>query len=69
MANSVEYINDNLSVDVELLRVQRNTLIDLLDCLDNTKPTLFGLDKEQVHDALNGITNFLDAVLDDIELR
>jgi hypothetical protein len=73
MANSVEYINDNLSVDVELLREQRNTLLDILECIDGSKPDLledfFGLDKQQAFDALNGVTNFLDAVLDDIEFR
>ena len=72
MKDTVVHINDNLSVDIELLRTQRNSLLEILECVDGSKPDLledfFGLDKQQAFDALNGVTNFLDAVLDDVEL-
>ena len=72
MTDTVANINDNLSIDIELLRTQRNILLEILECVDGSKPDLledfFGLDKQKTFDALNGVTNFLDAVLDDVEL-
>ena len=71
MKDTVAHINDNLSIDTELLRTQRNILLDILECVDAATAfddDFFGLDKQQAFDGLNGVINFLDAVLDDVEL-
>ncbi len=64
-------ISEFISVDVELLRSQRNTLLDTIDAIEGSKPDLvddfFGLDRDEVVDKLVGVVNLLDGLLDEAE--
>ena len=71
MSNSIVSISEFISVDVELLRNQRDTLVDTLDAIEGSKPDMvddfFGLERDTVVDKLIGIVNLLDGLLDEAE--
>jgi len=71
MSNLVVNISEFISVDVSLLRAQRDTLVDTLDAIEGSKPDMvddfFGLERDTVVDKLIGIVNLLDGLLDEAE--
>ena len=71
MSNSIVSISEFISVDAELLRDQRDTLVDTLDAIEGSKPDMvddfFGLERDTVVDKLIGIVNLLDGLLDEAE--
>ena len=71
MSNLIVNISEFISVDVELLRDQRDTLVDTLDAIEGSKPDMvddfFGLERDTVVDKLIGIVNLLDGLLDEAE--
>tara|TARA_B100000927_G_C16334000_1_gene416487 strand:- start:22 stop:252 length:231 start_codon:yes stop_codon:yes gene_type:complete len=64
-------ISDSICVDVDLLRHQRNTLLETIDAIEGSKPdlvdNLFGLNRDEVVEKLVGVVNLLDSVLDEAE--
>jgi len=71
MSQPAVTITESISVDVELLRLQRNTLLDTIDAIEGSKPDMvddfFGLDRDDVVDKLSGVINLLDGLLDEAE--
>ena len=65
---SIINISDFIAVDVELLRSQRDTLLETIDAIEGSKPdmvdNLFGLDRDDVIEKLVGVINLLDGLLD-----
>jgi hypothetical protein len=71
MSSKVVNITDNITVDVDLLRGQRDALLDILEVLLNS-PThdvedFFGLDQCDAADKVEGVVNLLDGLLDSAE--
>ena len=68
---SIVNISEFISVDVGLLRSQRDTLLDTVDAIEGSKPDLvddfFGLDRDEVVEKLVGVINLLDGLLDEAE--
>jgi|TARA_R110002124_G_scaffold89937_1_gene229721 hypothetical protein len=68
---SIINISDFIAVDVELLRSQRDTLLETIDAIEGSKPdmvdNLFGLDRDDVIEKLVGVINLLDGLLDEAE--
>lgn len=64
-------ISEFISVDVELLRSQRDTLLDIVGAIEGSKPDLadefFALDRNDVVEKLVGVVNLLDGLLDEAE--
>lgn len=71
MSNKVVNITDEITVDVELLRGQRNALLDILEVLVNSPAhdveDFFGLDHADAAEKVEGVVNLIDGLLDAAE--
>ena len=71
MAETVTNITEATSVDVDLLREQRNTLLEILEVLCNSRrddvEDFFAFDREDAAEKVEGVINLLDNLLDDAE--
>jgi hypothetical protein len=71
MSSKVVNITDNITVDVDLLRGQRDALLDILEVLLNSQThdveDFFGLDQCVAADKVEGVVNLLDGLLDSAE--
>ena len=64
-------ITDVISVDVEILRDQRNTLLDVVEVLTNSRrddvEDFFAFDRDEASEKIEGVINLLEALLDEAE--
>ena len=64
-------ITDVISVDVEMLREQRNTLLDVVEVLTNSRrddvEDFFAFDRDEASEKIEGVINLLEALLDEAE--
>ena len=71
MSSKVVNITDDITVDVDLLRGQRDALLDILEVLLNSPvhdvEDLFGLDQSDAAEKVEGVVNLLDGLLDSAE--
>lgn len=71
MTESVTNITDATSVDVDLLREQRNTLLEVMEVLANSSrydiEDFFAFDREDACEKIEGVVNLLDNLLDEAE--
>jgi hypothetical protein len=71
MSSKVVNITDDITVDVELLRGQRNTLLDILEVLVNSPvhdvEDFFGLDHADAAEKVEGVISLLEGLLDTAE--
>ena len=70
-SEQVVNITDIISVDVEMLREQRNTLLDVVEVLTNSRRNdvedFFAFDRDEASERIEGVVNLLDALLDEAE--
>ena len=70
-SEQVVNITDIISVDVEMLREQRNTLLDVVEVLANSRRNdvedFFAFDRDEASERIEGVVNLLDALLDEAE--
>jgi len=70
-SEQVVNITDIISVDVEMLREQRNTLLDVVEVLTNSRRNdvedFFAFDRDEASERIEGVINLLDALLDEAE--
>ena len=64
-------ITDIVSVDVEILREQRNALLEVVEVLTNSRrddvEDFFAFDRDETSEKINGVINLLEALLDEAE--
>ena len=64
-------ITETAAVDVELLREQRNALVELAEVLVNSNrfdvEDFFAFDRDDTCEKIEGVINLLDTLLDDVE--
>ena len=64
-------ITDVISVDVKILRDQRNTLLDVVEVLTNSRrddvEDFFAFDRDEASEKIEGVINLLEALLDEAE--
>jgi len=64
-------ITETAAVDVELLREQRNALLELAEVLANSNrfdvEDFFAFDRDDTCEKIEGVINLLDTLLDDVE--
>lgn len=60
-------------VDIDLLRTQRDSLLEVIEVLSHSKPDfiedIFAFDKVATIENLDGLVHLCDAILDEAELR
>ena len=60
-------------VDIDLLRTQRDALLEVIEVLANSKPDfiedIFAFDKFATLENLEGLVHLCDAILDEAELN
>jgi len=65
-------IGDTINVDIDLLRVQRDSLLEVIEVLSHTKPDfiedIFAFDKDVTLENLDGLVHLCDGILDEAEL-
>lgn len=70
-SEQVVNITDIISVDVEMLREQRNTLLEVVEVLANSSrydiEEFFAFDREEASDKIDGVINLLEVLLDEAE--
>lgn len=70
-SEQVVNITDVISVDVEVLREQRNTLLDVVEVLVNSRrddvEDFFAFDRDEASEKIEGVINLLEALLDEAE--
>ena len=70
-SEQVVNITDVISVDVEMLREQRNTLLDVVEVLTNSRrddvEDFFAFDRDEASEKIEGVINLLEALLDEAE--
>jgi hypothetical protein len=64
-------ITETAVVDIELLKEQRNALLELAEVLANSSrfdvEEFFAFDRDDACEKIEGVINLLDALLDDAE--
>ena len=70
-SEQVVNITDVISVDVEVLREQRNTLLDVVEVLVNSRrddvEDFFAFDRDEASEKIEGVINLLETLLDEAE--
>ncbi len=71
MSEKIINITESAAVDVDLLKEQRNALLDLVEVLANSTrfdvEEFFAFDRDDACEKIEGVINLLDALLDDAE--
>tara|TARA_B100000963_G_C22571534_1_gene646327 strand:- start:80 stop:334 length:255 start_codon:yes stop_codon:yes gene_type:complete len=71
MGEKIVNITETAAVDVELLKEQRNALLELAEVLANSTrfdvEEFFAFDRDDACEKIEGVVNLLDALLDDAE--
>jgi hypothetical protein len=71
MSENIINITESAAVDVELLKEQRNALLELVEVLVNSSrfdvEEFFAFDRDDACEKIEGVVNLLDALLDDAE--
>ncbi len=71
MSEKIINITETAAVDVELLKEQRNALLELAEVLANSTrfdvEEFFAFDRDDACEKIEGVINLLDALLDDAE--
>ena len=71
MSEKIINITETAAVDVELLKEQRNALLELAEVLANSSrfdvEEFFAFDRDDACEKIEGVINLLDALLDDAE--
>lgn len=71
MTEKIINITEYAAVDVELLKEQRNALLELTEVLANSTrfdvEEFFAFDRDDACEKIEGVINLLDALLDDAE--
>ena len=71
MSEKIINITETAAVDVELLKEQRNALLELAEVLANSNrfdiEEFFAFDREDACEKIEGVVSLLDALLDDVE--
>ena len=71
MSENIINITETAAVDVELLKEQRNALLELAEVLANSNrfdiEEFFAFDREDACEKIEGVVSLLDALLDDVE--
>tara|TARA_R110002020_G_scaffold39352_1_gene117169 strand:- start:13 stop:267 length:255 start_codon:yes stop_codon:yes gene_type:complete len=69
MSEKIINITETAAVDVELLKEQRNALLELAEVLANSTrfdvEEFFAFDRDDACEKIEGVINLLDALLDD----
>ena len=64
-------ITEIISVDVEMLRDQRNTLLEIVEVLANSRrddvEDFFAFDRDEASEKIEGVINLLETLLDEAE--
>ena len=64
-------ITDIISVDVEMLREQRNTLLEVVEVLTHSRrddvEDFFAFDRDEASEKIEGVINLLETLLDEAE--
>ena len=64
-------ITDIISVDVEMLREQRNTLLEVVEVLTNSRrddvEDFSAFDRDEASEKIEGVINLLETLLDEAE--
>ena len=70
-AEQVVNITDTIRVDVEVLRDQRNTLLEVVEVLESSRRNdveeFFAFDRDETSEKINGVINLLEVLLDEAE--
>jgi len=60
-------------IDIDLLRIQRDSLLEVIEVLSHSKPDfvedIFAFDKVATIENLDGLVHLCDAILDEAELN
>ena len=71
MSEKIINITETAAVDMELLKEQRNALLELAEVLANSNrfdvEEFFAFDRQDACEKIEGVVNLLDALLDDAE--
>jgi len=71
MSEKIINITETATVDVELLKEQRNALLELAEILSNSSrfdiEEFFAFDRDDACEKIDGVVNLLDTLLDDAE--
>ncbi len=71
MSKSTINITESTIIDVELLKEQRNALLELTEVLANSTrfdvEEFFAFDRDDACEKIEGVINLLDALLDETE--
>jgi hypothetical protein len=66
-------IGESVTIDIALLRTQRDALLEVIEVLANSKPDfiedIFAFDKFTTLENLDGLVNLCDGILDEAELN
>ena len=70
-AEQIVNITDIIQVDVEMLREQRNTLLEVVEVLESSRrddvEEFFAFDRDETSEKINGVINLLEVLLDEAE--
>jgi hypothetical protein len=65
-------IGETVSLDIDLLRLQRDSLLEVIEVLSSTEPhfidEVFAFDREGIIENLEGLIHLCGGILDEAEL-